>query len=115
MIKYDNHLRRRTMKNTTKTTLIAAGLLLASSAFQLPAQAADMTAESAIAAAKDAQKHAASVGGEWRDTGKMIAKAEALLKEGKDEEAMKMAEAAEMQAMLGYIQATSVTMDNLHI
>lgn len=103
------------MKSTTKTTLIAAGLLLVSNAFQLPAQAADMTAENAIAAAKAAQKHAASVGGEWRDTGKMIAKAEALLKEGKTEEAMKMAEAAEMQAMLGYIQATSQTTDNLHI
>jgi uncharacterized iron-regulated protein len=103
------------MKSATKTTLIAASLLLASSAFQLPAQAADMTAEAAIAAAKDAQMHAGSVGGEWRDTGKMIAKAEALLKEGKSEEAMKMAEEAEMQAMLGYIQATSQTMGNLHI
>jgi len=103
------------MKNATRTTFIAASLLLASSAFQFPAQAAGMTAEAAIAAAKDARTHAASVDGEWRDTGKMIAKAEALLKEGKAEEAMKMAEAAEMQAMLGYIQATSQTMDNLHI
>ncbi len=103
------------MKSTTKTTLIAASLLLVSSAFQFPAQAAGMTAESAIAAAKEAQKQAASVGGEWRDTGKMIAKAEALLKEGKTEEAMKMAEAAEAQGMLGYMQATSQTMDNLHI
>lgn len=103
------------MKSTTKSTLLAAGLLLASSAFQLPAQAADMSAEAAIAAAKEARGHAASVGGEWRDTGKMIAKAEALLKEGKTEEARKMAESAEAQAMLGYIQATSQTADNLHI
>jgi len=103
------------MKSTTKTSLIAASLLLASSAFQFPVQAADMTAESAIAAAKDARKNAASVGGEWRDTGKLIAKAEELLKAGKAEEAMKMAEAAEVEAMLGYIQATSQTMDNLHI
>jgi hypothetical protein len=115
MIKYDKSLEEKTMKTATKTTLIAATLLLASSAFQFSAQAADMTADAAIAAAKDALMHADSVGGAWRDTGKMIAKAEALLKEGKDEEAMKMAEAAEMQAMLGYIQATSQTMDDLHI
>jgi len=103
------------MKNATRTTLIAAGLLLASSAFQLPAQAADMTAEAAIAAAKDALMHADEVGGAWRDTGQMIEQAEALLKEGKSEEAIKLAEQAEMQAMLGYIQATSQTMENLHI
>lgn len=103
------------MKTATRTTLLAACLLLVSGVFQLPAQAADMTAESAIAAAKDALKHADSVGGAWRDTGKMIAKAESLLKEGKSEEAMKMAEEAEMQGMLGYIQATSQSMNNLHI
>jgi hypothetical protein len=103
------------MKNATKSTLIAASLLLASSAFQFPAQAADMTAEGAISAAKDALMHADSVGGAWRDTGKMIAKAEALLKEGKPEDAMKLAEEAEMQGMLGYIQATSQDMGNLHI
>ena len=68
-----------------------------------------------LVAAKEAQKQAASVGGEWRDTGKMIKKAEALLKEGKAEEAAKMAEAAEAQGMLGYMQATSQTADNLHI
>jgi len=98
-----------------KTTILAAALLLFASAFQLPAQAADRTAENAIAAAKEAQMHAASVGGEWRDTGKMIAKAEALMKQGKNEDAIVMAEEAEMQAMLGYMQATSQHMDNLHI
>ena len=74
-----------------------------------------MSAEKAIAAAKDARMHANSVGGEWRDTGKMLAKAEELLKEGKYDEAAKMAEEAEVQAMLGYMQATSQTNDNLHI
>jgi len=103
------------MKSAIKTTLLAASLLLVSNAFQLPAEAAGPSAEAAIAAAKDAQKHAAEVGGEWRDVGKMIAKAEALLKEGKPDESAKMAEDAEAQAMLGYIQATSQTMGNLHI
>jgi len=103
------------MKTTTKNTLLIACLLFVSSAFQFPAQAADMSAETAIAAAKEARSQAASVGGEWRDTDKMIARAEALLNEGKSAEAVKMAEAAEIQAMLGYMQATSQTMDNLHI
>jgi hypothetical protein len=62
-----------------------------------------------------AQKQAQSVGGQWRDTGKMIKQAEKLLKEGKTGEAEKLAREAEAQGMLGYMQATSQTMDNLHI
>lgn len=103
------------MQYTIKTLLFAAILTLASASYLGPATAAGMDAEKAIAAAKDARKQAASVGGEWRDIGKMIKKAEKLLKEGKTEEAAKMAEAAEAQGMLGYIQATSQTMDSLHI
>ena len=104
------------MKITTKTLLLAASLTLASGGYQSSALAADMMgAEKAIAAAKDARMQAQSVGGEWRDTGKILARAEALLKEGKYDEAVKMAESAEAQAMLGYIQATSQTSDNLHI
>ena len=104
------------MKMNTKTLLLATSLTLFGSGYLATAQAADMmSAEKAIAAAKDARKHADSVGGEWRDTGKMLARAEALLKEGKYDEAEKMAEEAEAQAMLGYIQATSQTSDNLHI
>lgn len=95
--------------------LIAATLTLSSGAWLVPASAAGMSAETAIAAAKDARKQAASVHGEWRDTGKMIKKAEALLKQGKTEEAATMAQAAEVQAMLGYMQATSQNSDNLHI
>jgi hypothetical protein len=103
------------MQHTIKTLLLAAVLTLTCSAYLAPATAAGMDAGQAIAAAKDALKHAASVGGEWRDTGKMIKKAEELLKEGKTEEAAKMAEAAEEEAMLGYIQATSQPMGKLHI
>jgi hypothetical protein len=72
-------------------------------------------ADDAIADAKEAQKQAQSVGGQWRDTGKMIKQAEKLLKEGKTEEAEKLAREAEAQGMLGYMQATSQTKDNLHI
>lgn len=103
------------MKITVKTLLLAASLALASG-FQSHAIAADMSsAEQAIAAAKEARKQASSVGGEWRDTGKLLKKADKLLKEGKYAEAVDMAEAAEIQAMLGYMQATSQTLDKLHI
>jgi len=98
------------MKNALKTLLLAASVAVFASV-----SAGDMNAEAAIAAAKEAQKQANSVGGEWRDTGKMIKKAEKLLKEGKVKEAMKMAQEAEAQGMLGYMQATSQTKDNLHI
>ena len=103
------------MINLTKPLLLVASLSLFCGAYLAPASAADMDADKAIAAAKDARKQAISVGGEWRDTGKMIKKAEALLKQGKTEEAAKMAAAAEAQGMLGYMQATSQTSDNLHI
>ena len=103
------------MKQSMKTLLLAATFAICSGAGLATVNAAGMSPEAAIAAAKEAQKQAASVGGEWRDTKKMIKKAEALLKEGKTEEATKMAEAAEAQGMLGYMQATSQTADNLHI
>jgi len=93
--------------------LLAASLALTSAAFIAPANAG--SADDAIAAAKDAQKQANSVGGEWRDTGKMIKKAEKLLKEGKAMEAEELARKAEAQAMIGYIQATSQKSENLHI
>ena len=103
------------MLKLTKNLLLITTLTLSAGTYLATASAAGMSAETAIAAAKGARKQAISVGGEWRDTGKMIKKAEALLKKGKTEEAAKMAEAAEVQAMLGYMQATSQTSDNLHI
>ena len=62
-------------------------------------------AESAIAAAESARKKAASVDGEWRDTGKMIKKAQAALKAGDSAKAIKLAKKAENQGKLGYEQA----------
>jgi hypothetical protein len=73
------------MKVTSKNLLLAASLTLFSGGYQASAFAADMNAEAAITAAKDARAQAGSVGGEWRDTGKMIARADALLKEGKND------------------------------
>lgn len=69
-----------------------------------PAQAA-VTADAAIAAAKSAQKKAASAEGEWRDVGKFIKKAEKAAKEGKVEQALKLAKKAKRQSELGYLQA----------
>lgn len=103
------------MTNTLHRLLLVATLALGSAVFASTANAADMDAERAIAAAKKAQQQAGSVGGEWRDTGKLIKKAEKLLKEGKAEEAQKIAEEAEAQGMLGYMQATSQELDKLHI
>ncbi len=60
--------------------------------------------EAAIAAAKAANKKAASVGYEWRDAGKMIKKAEALAKKGELEKAMKLAEMAKFQGEMAYKQ-----------
>jgi hypothetical protein len=66
------------MIRSTKTLLLAATFALCSGASLITANAAGMSPEAAIAAAK-------------------------------------MAEAAEAQGMLGYMQATSQTSDNLHI
>lgn len=64
-------------------------------------------AEAAIAAAKAAQKAAAEVGGEWRDTGEMIKKAEQAIAEGNFGSAAEQAKKAEAQGMLGREQALS--------
>lgn len=64
-------------------------------------------AEAAIAAADSARKKAAGVDGEWRDTGKMIKQAQAALKAGDADKAVKLAKQAEMQGQLGYEQAVS--------
>ena len=45
----------------------------------------------AIKQAKAAQKEAASLGYEWRDTGKIIKNAEVAAKEGNDKKAIKLA------------------------
>lgn len=88
----------------TKRQVLAAllgGLMLAGAA-----SASDRaTAEAAIAAAKAAQKAADAVGGEWRDTGKIIKQAEKAASEGNFGTAVKLAKTAEEQGKLGKEQA----------
>jgi hypothetical protein len=62
-------------------------------------------AESLIAAAEEARKKAAAVGGEWRDTAQMIKSAQTLAGAGEFDEAIKAAAAAKFQAERGYEQA----------
>ena len=86
------------------TIILSISLALVSSM----AIAADQkAAEAAIAAAEKSRKNAASVDGEWRDTGKMIKKAKAAMKEGKFDKAIKIADFAKRQGQYGYEQAIS--------
>ncbi len=57
-----------------------------------------ITAEQAIADAKSTNAQAKKMGAEWRDTGKMIKKAEKALADGDDEKAIKIANKAQRQA-----------------
>ena len=58
----------------------------------------------AIAAAEKALQTAASVGYEWRDTGKMIKQAKKLSSQGKSAEAIQLARQAEEQGRDAYMQ-----------
>lgn len=68
-----------------------------------PQERAKMT----IDEAQTQLKKAASVQGEWRDTGKILRKAQSALAENKFEDAIKLAMQAKIQAELGYEQAVS--------
>lgn len=59
----------------------------------------------AIKAASTAKKKAASVGGEWRNTGKFIKKAKKAAKKGDYKKAIKLANKAKREGELGYTQA----------
>jgi len=89
---------------------VAALLLGASLAPVLAADSADTNtakAQQMIEKADAARKQAASVGGEWRDTGKMIKQAKEELAKGEVVAAMKLAAEAHKQSVLGYQQAIS--------
>lgn len=62
------------------------------------------SADKAISAAEAAQKAAAQVGYEWRDTAKMIGQAKKLAKEGKTNQAIKLAKKAEQQGRSALMQ-----------
>jgi hypothetical protein len=66
-------------------------------------------AQKMIEDADKARKKAASVEGEWRDTGKILKKAKAALKKGDTVTAKKLAAQAHKQGVLGYQQAMSQT------
>ena len=87
-----------------RITLLAA--LMLGLAMSGSAMASDKaTADAAIAAAKTAQKEAAAVGGEWRDTGAVIKDAEKAAAEGNFGNAVELAKKAEAQGKLGKKQA----------
>jgi nucleoid-associated protein YgaU len=70
-----------------------------------PAAKKDTACQSELAAANAARKKAASVGGEWRDIGKILKKAKAALKKGDAATCVKLANKARRQGELGYAQA----------
>ena len=85
---------------------IAVGIFLAGA---VQAAEKDQAAEfkAAVEKADASRKKAASVGGEWRDTGKMIKKAKAAAEKGDYKKALKLANTAYRQGELGYKQAMS--------
>jgi hypothetical protein len=88
-----------TMPLTLTATLLV--MLLAT-----PAMAADQsTYEKAVTEAKAALKAAGSVGGEWRDSGKMLKQAAEAAAKGDFDKATKLAEMAKFQGMQGQAQA----------
>lgn len=93
-----------------KTTMMAAGLALSLnvSAGAMSGSMMNMTFDNsadAIQAAMDAWNKAKSVSGEWRDTAGMIRDAKKLADEGKEQEAIDLANTARMQGEMGYRQA----------
>jgi hypothetical protein len=89
---------------------IALAVLIGGMTVAGTAVAADKSsAMAAVAAAKAAQKAAGAAGGEWRDTGKMIKKAEQAIADGNYGEAESVAKKAEAQGKLGKDQAMSQT------
>lgn len=89
------------------TNIILLNLALAMSSTAIAADKNADIAKAAIDKAETSRQHAASVGGEWRDTGKIIKKAKAALKDGQFDKAIKLAGKAERQGSYGYEQAVS--------
>ncbi len=89
------------MKTHLSATLLA-GLLIASPISQ---GATKIQALDAIAAAEQARQRAAAIGGEWRDTGKLIKKAKQSLEAHLYTQAVELANQARLQGKLGYEQA----------
>ncbi|WP_428609909.1 hypothetical protein [Sedimenticola sp.] len=96
------------MKYLLATLLLALSLLVGvSSALAGDMKADAAMASDAIAKAEAARKKAASVDGEWRDTGKFIKQAQEAAKAGDFAKAVKLAKKAESEGRLGYEQQMS--------
>ncbi|MGV6827072.1 MAG: SoxXA-binding protein [bacterium] len=73
-----------------------------------PAKSAEQVAyEKAVAAAKAEIKKAKGAGGEWRDSGKMLKKADAAAAKGDYAKATKIANNAAFQGKMGQSQAAA--------
>ncbi|MCW8983485.1 MAG: SoxXA-binding protein [Gammaproteobacteria bacterium] len=88
-------------------TALALVTLMSGCAGEMAKPATAESAKAAIASAEAARKKASSVGGEWRDTAKMIKAADAAAKKGDFEAAVKQANKAREQGEMGYTQAVS--------
>ncbi len=104
------------MKNLLIPALLASSLILlggcasTQSSSSAQAKADETSAQMAVFQtsydnAALALKTASSVGGEWRDTGKMMKQAKAAAEAGDFAKAEKLIEAAKFQAEMGYQQA----------
>jgi len=98
-------------KHSLTGALLIAGALLTGPAMaeEKAAAAVDPAAMTkfldAYAAADAARKKAGSVGGEWRDTGKILKKAKKAAEAGDLDKAMKAVKTAHFQGDMGYQQA----------
>lgn len=93
-------------KRTALILSLLAGILFGGmTTYTLADEVSAAKVQKLIDAAETARKQASKVGGEWRDTGKMIKKAKALLKKGDFVAAAKLANKAAKQGHLGYEQA----------
>lgn len=96
------------MKLRTIFTATLFALVLSSCATMEPmANKGSHDVMAAIASAEDARKAAKKEGYEWRDTGKMIAKAKKLAKKGKNDKAMALALKAKHQGIDALAQSKS--------
>ena len=94
-------------EQTTKPDTAAKAEATTVAGAATPAGAGQGDYEAALAAAKAEIGKASAMGGEWRDTGKVLKKAEKAAAEGNYGTATKLADKARFQAIKGQEQAAS--------
>jgi hypothetical protein len=91
-----------------RVRITASGLLLASATVQTSAATPAQEAfDTLYRQAEQAHLQAAAAGGEWRDVGKMLAKARQTADAGDLDEATRLASSARIHSELGHQQAMS--------